>query len=354
MRHLLTFAREFLSYQNIHNDSSGISTSDVNQARYLADAYTWSIYGSETATIQTLGGRTLLAFILEQLSNNIETSGASKLVNAFISYEPLISLFSLLGLHNLNDDFKGMPNLASSISFELYTNSSTPVPIGSYPDPNDLNIRFLFRNGSTLASSFSTIPIDLDVYPVFNNTQNQEWMTLNDFFATAEKAMVFNIGQWCEICQSEAVFCPAFTNGSVGLPSSPAASSHQLSPVIAGVIGALVALAVAGILFLLAMILFGIRFRRLKTRRRSELGGFKGSEKLASDPDLPSQKPGGAKSGAVVGASVVPAKEGEAGHKRVESWELKEGRGAAAASGRPSLEEDAEGKMKGVEALERV
>ena len=57
----------------------------------------------------------------------------------------------------------------------------------------------------------------------------------------------------------------------------------------------------------------------------------------------------------MIGASVVPE---TAGHRRVESWELKEGRcgdgRAVDDRGRPSFENDDEGRTKAVEAVERV
>jgi hypothetical protein len=58
-----------------------------------------------------------------------------------------------------------------------------------------------------------------------------------------------------------------------------------------------------------AALLGGIRLRRTTKKRRSDLSGFKKSEKLASDPDLTSK--------------VDPATG--RGHERVGSWELKNG-----------------------------
>ena len=65
-----------------------------------------------------------------------------------------------------------------------------------------------------------------------------------------------------------------------------------------------------------------------------------------SDPDLP-------KGGATVGASIIPD---SASHKRIESWELKEGQGRGR-GGRPSFERDGESVHAGsesVKAMERV
>ena len=350
---------DYISFQSIHDAASDITADTVAQARALADESAWSIYGNSTG-IQSMGGRTLIGFVFYTFLQNMYTLGEEyKITNLFTSYEPMVSLFSLLGLNAFHSNFRGMPNVASSMSFELFTNSTvqvpSPLPSGWYPHESDLFIRFLFRNGTTDVTN-PPAP-SLNVYSLFGNNESQDEMPFTQWGTIVESIMMLNVGNWCTTCQSTSIFCAAATNGSIGLPpnASPSSSSHQVSPVIGGVIGALVALVVAGILFLVAMLVFGIRFRRITPKkRRSELGGFKGTEKLASDPDLPSQKPGSTKNGTVIGASIVPEAEGESAHRRVESWELKEGRGKAGDNARPSFENDAEGTMKGVEAVESV
>ena len=350
---------DYISYQSLHNASAGIDDSNVQEARYLADAWSLSLYGNNTDPIRTMGGRTLLGFVLKNLANNIDTDGSQfKLTNLFTDYQPIISLFSLLGILDADDQFRGIPNVASSVSFEIFTNSSLHIPNPSsvpfYPSTNDLQIRFLFRNGSTDSDDSSLT--GLNEQAIFGN--NGTTMSFVDFANAVEGVMQFDPADWCLNCQADAVFCASLTNGSVGLTSGPvSAPSHQVSPVVAGVIGALVALAVAGILFLVAMLVFGIRFRRIKAKRRSELGGFKGSEKLASDRDLPSQRPGDTKDGTFFGASIIPSAADSSSHKRIESWELREGRGSTGEAReieRPSMEHDDESRIKAVEAIERV
>ena len=58
------------------------------------------------------------------------------------------------------------------------------------------------------------------------------------------------------------------------------------------------------------MVLGGLRVYRIKRKGKSDLGGFKGGEKLASDADLTIPK-------ARAGASVTSV-----AHERVGSWEL--------------------------------
>lgn len=215
--------------------------------------------------------------------------------------------------------------------FELF-NSNTST--SQYPALQDLQVRFLFRNGTDAA---------LMPYAIFGGSDT---MTLDDFTAAMNTIMLSDVGVWCQTCESGSIFCPFYTNGSSSgssgssSPSSSSSAHPAMKPAIAGVIGAMVALVVAGLMFLVAMLLFGVRFRRVVGRRRGPLGGFKGSEKLASDVDVSVVKGG-------VGATVV-GKKGEGGgegwvggeeqgqgHERVGSWELRD-------AGRPSFEADGE------------
>lgn len=105
-----------------------------------------------------------------------------------------------------------------------------------------------------------------------------------------------------------------------------------MSPALGGLIGALTTLAVAALLALLSTLLCGVRFHRvpsplLKTKSplsAAGAGGFKGSRKLASDPDLSIAKNGVPP--AVVGLSFDnqnAAAAGERRHERMGSWELR-------------------------------
>lgn len=253
----------------------------------------------------------------------------------FTTFEPMVSLASLLGLPNIYTQFYGLPDVGSSMVFEMFTaNSST----STYPAAEDLRVRFLFRNGTDNGQ--------LAPYAIFGEG---ETMTLNDFTDAMSNVMMADVGQWCHVCQSGSVFCPFYTNLASGSdPSSSSSSASKANPAIrpavAGVIGAIIALIIAGAVFIAAMLIFGVRFKRVKTARKSTLGGFKGSEKLASDVDVSVVKGG-------VGASVVGKGEGmgEGKGERVGSWELREGRVGGGGGlgngkgGRASFEGDGDG-----------
>ncbi|MCJ1480367.1 hypothetical protein MMC06_000522 [Schaereria dolodes] len=311
---------DYLNYGYTHNKTinSHLSEADLFQARTLADQWEYAINGNVSASgitpgdhIRTIAGRTVAAEILGLLFINVETGGEqSKLSLLFSSFEPMISFAALAGLPSIYSDFYGIPDYGSSMVFEMY--SSNPNNSGSYPDPSDLKIRFLFRNGTNSTTK-------LNAYPLFGRGDSSISMSLDDFATDMENIMLASVGDWCNICSSASVFCPAYTNNTyingngTGSTSPATCGQHGIKPVVAGVIGAIVALVVAGLFFALAMLVGGIRLYRSKAQRRSELGGFKGAEKLASDQDLTMVK-GGA------GATVVGTS-----HERVGSWELGEG-----------------------------
>ncbi|OQU94586.1 hypothetical protein CLAIMM_00921 isoform 2 [Cladophialophora immunda] len=261
----------------------------------------------------------------------------------FGSFEPMVAFAALAQVVSpQNAAFYNVPEAGASFIFELYTLQAEGVD--TYPDTSDIFVRFLYQNGTGSDSS-------LVEYPLFGLSPSQTSITLVDFIAGLENFMIFNVEDWCTTCNSFSVFCPAFTgtDGNLNPTTGFSPSRHGLSPVVAGVIGAVVTLAVAALLFGMVMLLGGVRLHRVHSKRRSELGGFKGGKKLASDQDLTLSK-GGA--GAVVVASEDPAYPAPVrGHERVGSWELKDQAKAEEAQGRvlsptdvrprrPSYEED--------------
>ena len=304
---------DYLSYGNIHNSTINrtLSDTDLARARGLADQWLQAVNGntSESLSIETIAGQTLAAEIIGLLKTNIESKGIARKLNLlFGSFEPMISFAALTQLPKTNSLFYGMPQDGSSMVFELYSeyhNSSA-----GYPDTRELLVRFLFRNGTDPASALIT-------YPLFGRSGTQK-LSIYDFITQLQHVALATIEDWCYACQSYTVFCAAFVgvnlnniSGSTSYPV-PVAAKNTVKPAVAGVIGAVVALVVAAIIFVIAMLLGGIRLRRSKPRRRSELGGFKAGEKLASDPDLPHVQTG-------VGASVVKKND-----ERISSWELGE------------------------------
>ena len=286
---------EFLNYQATHGASVVANASTLAFARSLADAYTWNTAGNRSADggLRALAGQTLVTQVVESLWANAQTGGAQAKLTAFVTdIPPVVGLFSVLGLGDLAASFRGIPDPASSLAFELFTpnNGTSSSAAATYPDSaSDLHVRVLFRNGTNS-------PTNLNAVPVYGNGPEALDMTLSDFSRATGRVAVADAGDWCTACGGGAVFCAALTNGTVGLPAGAAgsgggsngdggagASGSRVNAPVAGVIGAVVALVVLGLLGALAVLLGGLRVRREPRgkKRASQLGGFKGGEKLA-------------------------------------------------------------------------
>ncbi|KAI9779290.1 MAG: hypothetical protein M1835_004745 [Candelina submexicana] len=309
---------DYANYGYNHNSSihGSLSTADLQKLRLLADQKQFALNGDLTASgktqgdqIRAISGRTLAGRILGLMLGNIETEGSNNKISAmFGSYEPFLAFFSLAQLSSFDPNFSGIPDYGSSMVFELFSVGDNGTS-KTYPDESELKVRFLFRNGTGDGSQ-------LVAYPLFGRGRSQTVMSLNDFFAGMKKIMIPSVGSWCYTCSSQSLFCSAYANrtgylSGYGDDNESNSSGGGMAPPVAGVIGAVVTLAVTAIAVAAAMLLGGVRFHRSSAKRRSELGGFKAGEKLASDPDLTS----GAKGGA--GASVT-----DKGHERIGSWEL--------------------------------
>jgi len=346
---------DYLSYAYTHNTTVAetLSPEDLTRAEILADDWVFAMNANTTASgstagdhIRAIAGRTLANKILEAFYTTINTQGrANKMTLLFGSFEPMVSFAALAQLVNeQNAAFYDTPAPGSSFVFELFS-LLTANDTAAYPDSSDLYVRFFYQNGTGDYSS-------LVAYPLFGRSPSEIMMPLEDFIMGIQDFMIFSVADWCTTCGSYSVFCPAFegtdTSSSTSGSSSESESSthHAVSPAVGGVIGAVVTLVVAGLLFGLVMLFGGVRMHRVQTKRRSELGGFKGAEKLASDQDLTLPK-GVAGPEGPPDAAPAPIR----GHERVGSWELKDqakaeeaqGRSLHASNiqaGRPSFEDD--------------
>lgn len=275
-------------------------------------------FSATTGSISTIAGNFLASQILGQLQQAIEyKSEQYKLSLLFGDFEPLTSLFALLDLPKQNPMFLGMPNFASTVVFELWSGTSGGVDVKFPDNEQELYVRFSFRNGTDGV---------FQGYSLFDNGPDMFDLQWAEFSSLMYNLVPGNATQWCTQCASTSVFC-AYANASDSLGAAALLddSRSPVSPVLAGVIGALVSLIFAILLFGFIMLITGLRFHRVYSRKNSEVGGYKGSRKLASDKDLVIPKGGVA---SVVETEQEPSSVGggvvRGGHERVGSWELKQ------------------------------
>lgn len=343
---------DYLNYASIHNTTAAalLSPEDLTKAKILADDWVFALNADLSVSgttpgdhIRAIAGQTLATRILEAFDTTINTQGTSdKMTLLFGSFEPMVALASLVGLASQqNAAFYNLPAPGSSFIFELF--SLQDATNDTYPETSDIYVRFLYQNGTDSDSS-------LVEYPLFGLSPSQTMISFSEFATGLQAFMIYDVANWCSTCNSFSVFCPAFVSptGNLNTGNGLSPAHKGLSAAVAGVIGAVVALVVAALLFVALMLLAGFRLHRVHTKRRSELGGFKGAEKLASDQDLTLPK-GGAGAVVVPAGDPIPAR----GHERVGSWELKDqakaqqeqGRGLGASASdarprRPSYEDD--------------
>ena len=357
---------DYLNYMNGHNVTvnslfsdpkyidPGTNISYLDTLRWYADQQQYAQLGNlyadnnitniaypegTTGSISTISGNFLAAKMLGQLQQNIFYQGAYyKFSVLFGDYQPLMSLFALTDLPPLDSHFYGLPDFASTAVFELFSQSDG-ADSTTFPSEDKLWVRFYFRNGTDSDEIYQA-------YPLFNNGPDATDMRWTDFQDAMNKIVIGDVGTWCEQCGSimsstDRVFCSYFNvSNSLDFESTDEPNGHHgpVSPVVGGVIGAIVALVIAALIFGAIMLVSGLRFHRVKSRK-SELGGFKGSQKLASDNDLTLPK-----GGAIVGATVETPGSPTGGHERVGSWELKQhdlpNIDATHPARRPSYEQD--------------
>ncbi|EOD50932.1 putative histidine acid protein [Neofusicoccum parvum UCRNP2] len=330
---------DYLNYQYTHDVGiQSILSNNItlrgayDELRYLADQQQWAFNSMPNSSqwIRAIAGSMLARKVLGQLAVNIATGGANaKMSLLFGEFQPMLSFFSLaLASRSDSSRMYGIPDFASSMVFELFSYGDSN---GSYPATSDLWVRFYFRNGTANSS-------ELVAYPIFGHGPSETAMSWTEFEESMGNIMLEDIADWCTACDAASIFCPAL-NSSLSVTSGGQSSS--MPPAVAGVIGAGVTLGVALLAVAALMLLGGLRFHRgggsvisAGTRRKSSLGGFKGSAKLASDADVSF-----ANKGAPFGVSVMeqqqqqqqkqggqdqkrPTTESVQARERVGSWEM--------------------------------
>ncbi|KAL2424296.1 hypothetical protein ABEF95_008310 [Exophiala dermatitidis] len=273
---------DLLNVASIHNSSANFPNADLLtddvffQLRTLADQHEWGLAYNESEPVRAITGAIIANEVVQALNSTIAASGKSKQLNVqFGAYAGMMSFFGLANLTVANSDFFGVPDYASTLVWELVTNAT--VDNNNYPTTNDISVRFLFHNGT--ASNISE-PVE---YPLFGG--NQSPLPWTDFVAGMDKFRIKSQKDWCSACGNSTGECSAEALGeSSNTNSSSSASSSQsgngngsgsgkggISKAVAGVIGAMVTLAVILGLELLVIAVGG--YRLVSKKRLAARGG---------------------------------------------------------------------------------
>ncbi|KAJ5106961.1 hypothetical protein N7456_003636 [Penicillium angulare] len=314
---------DYLDYEALHNSTAldMLFGDDLIRARSLADQFTYATNGLGASPLSSgstagltipIAGQTLASSIIDAFNINLEEDGdGEKVTLLFGGPEPAVALASLLGLaSNQQSNFFSRPARGASLIFELFS-FETDGDDDSYPGSGEMYVRFLLHNGTDSSTEFIS-------YPLFGNSPSKTYIPWVDFQDEMESFAVGSAQEWCTLCNADSVFCS-------GVMSHGHSSSKKkgVSPAVAGVIGAVVTLAVIGLLALAGFLI--LWFRKRRGDHKPSTGGFKGPGKLASDTDVSFRNPiwGTDKTASmeqdneVSGGGVVVR-----GQERLGSWEM--------------------------------
>lgn len=242
---------DVINVATIHNSSipnnETLTDSTLFQLRALANAHEWGLAYNASDNIRAVAGMQLAGEILKYMENLISNNATEKMGIQFGPYATFLSFFGLVDLPKVSDDFTGVVDYASSMSFELITDADVS---NGFPSENDLSIRFLFHNGTASNTSEPT------AYPLFGGSSDT--MSWSDFQDNLNRFAISNTEQWCTKCGNSTGACAAYAMGNASTQSN-SGSGHSISPTIGGVIGAFITLAVVLGSLALFLLLGGFR-----------------------------------------------------------------------------------------------
>lgn len=266
---------DLLDVASRQNASAPIpSAADMTELKYLADQHEWGLAYNNSEPIRAISGSVLAGEIVSALNTTVTGRGQSKLHIQFGPYATIMSFVGLANLTSLNSDFYGVAGFASTLTWELVTNAT--VSGNSWPSNDQISVRFYFHNGTT---SNTSPPIE---YSLFNSIRSP--LPWNDFVNSMNKFSIKNQAAWCQACGNVTGVCSSGYLQHDGNNLDNNASSNNkkhggMSRTVAGVIGAMVTLAVILLVQGLVLVAGGFRLvnkKRLdKTAAHTETGMLK-------------------------------------------------------------------------------
>jgi hypothetical protein len=310
---------ELVKYMYSHNNTVFRQLDNANDTLAFLEAHALELDTAMTSSQPgdndqmsdlaiTIAGRTMADKIEYQLTMNAQSRGElNKLTVLFGTGLPMMSFFDIAALKtndtSADSPFSQLPNPGAAMMFELIGNNQDDLD--AMPNIEDLRVRFLYRASADEDAEFTAVGL-------FGSSGAEQGIPWGDF-SRLMRSVGVSPSAWCSICQpTDASWCdsPDGSSRSGGFTGGDSSDGKSgLSPVVAGVIGAVVTLAVTALLGLALFLICGFRLRRAeKNSGNTTVGGFKGAERMPDDKD-------------------VAVTKGGAQHERVGSWELRDGAG---------------------------
>lgn len=242
---------DLINVAQIHNTSisseSLLTEPTVDELYNLASIHEWNLAYNSSAPVRSIAGSVLAGQIMEALTPLAEReAGNPKLNIQFGAYGTFMAFFGLAKLYKAHTDFMGICDYASSMVFELVTNATDPTT-------DDVSVRFYFSNG-TAAENEPTL------FPLFG--QDKTTLSWDDFKTGMTDFAIEDTDHWCKLCGNTDSTCSNSTSSSNSDDASSQSSDDSdngISKPVAGVIGALVTLAVILGLQAAALLFGGLR-----------------------------------------------------------------------------------------------
>lgn len=268
---------DYVDGATIHNltipSSDLLTNATLHELKVLANEHEFGLAYNSSETIRAIAGATLAGQIVDALNATIAKRGAQPLTIQFGAYGVFLSFFGLAQLPAVSDDFTGVVNYAASMAFELVTNASVGGG-AAYPSVEDISVRFRFSNGSAAA-------VTPTAYPLFG--QDETLLPWTTFVAQMNKFAIADTPDWCRVCGVTTGNCASTATGGINGESTSTTTSddkksgNNISLPVAGVIGALVTLAVVLGAEALIYVLAGLTLAKRSTLAAAQAGAGVGA-----------------------------------------------------------------------------
>ncbi|KAJ5398282.1 Histidine phosphatase superfamily clade-2 [Penicillium cosmopolitanum] len=230
---------DYLNVGRIHNETKpNVTDAQWIQLQSLANNQQFNLAynSSEADGVRAIDGKVLAGEILSSLNDTVTGDGKFKLGVQFGSYGTFFSWFGIMQMPAASVNFTGVVDYASTFAIELVTDESGT----DFPSSDKINVRFMFHNGTVSDSSEPTI------YPMFGLPESEKVISWSKFVSETEKVAVTTDTEWCDICGNTDGKCASSgsTDSTSTSSTSSGGSSGGVSRPVAGVIGAMVTLAV--------------------------------------------------------------------------------------------------------------
>src|SRR5271169_102995 len=113
---------DYLNVGYVHNQTifANLTSDDLFRLRTLSDEQELALVYNPSSPNTSIGGKTLSAAILSQLNKTVTGTDVNLKVTYFVApYSVFQAFFGLYGLLQASSDFYGLPDYASTMSFEL-------------------------------------------------------------------------------------------------------------------------------------------------------------------------------------------------------------------------------------------